>query len=110
MTQHEKWLLIAGGVATLAVCGVSPSAHAWSQDTHKRIVQDAIRYMQAHRAETQIARLEAVASAAGLPLTQLADTLGQGAYDVDDFEDTYLDNLGSESCGMGILGAGLLRQ
>ena len=98
MTQQDKWLLIAGGVATLVASGLSPSAHAWTQETHKRIVQDAIRYMQAHPGETQIARLETVARASGLTLTQLADTLGQGAYDVDDFEDTYLCGAISGDC------------
>lgn len=73
-------------------------AAAWSQDTHKRIVMDAIRYMEANPGEHQINRWRTVAAAAGLTLEQVADRLGQGAFDVDDFEDTYLCGAVSGDC------------
>lgn len=65
-------------------------AQAWSQITHKRIVQDAFRYMEANPNTTQYARWKQIAQASGMSLTQIADLLGQGAYDVDDFEDTHI--------------------
>ncbi len=65
-------------------------AHAWKQSTHKQIVIDAVKYMQQNAATTEFAKLEAVAAASGLSVLQLADILGQGAYDVDDFQDTFI--------------------
>lgn len=71
-------------------CLLASQAQAFTQDTHKRIVVDAVAYMQAHPDTTQYGRLVQYASQAGLTVDQLAERLGQGAYDVDDFEDTYL--------------------
>jgi hypothetical protein len=73
--------------ATLLTAG---QAAAWSQQTHKRIVVDAVNYMQANPGTTNYAKLAAAATAAGYTIEQMAQVLGQGAYDVDDFQDTYI--------------------
>ncbi len=66
------------------------SAHAFTQETHKRIVIDAVNYMKANPSTTQYARLAAAAQRAGYSIDQFAQVLGQGAYDVDDFADTFI--------------------
>ena len=68
---------------------VAPESQAYSQITHKRIVEDAVKYMAANPSTTQYAKLAQVANAAGISVTELGSRLGQGAYDVDDFEDTF---------------------
>ena len=65
-------------------------ANAFAQDTHKRIAIDAVRYMQRHADTTNYAKLLAGVTRAGYTIDQFAEQLGQGAYDVDDFADTYL--------------------
>ncbi|MBI2380262.1 MAG: phospholipase [Gammaproteobacteria bacterium] len=74
----------------LAALASSHAAQAFTQETHKRIAIDAVNYMKANPATTQYARLAAAASRAGYTIEQFAQVLGQGAYDVDDFADTYL--------------------
>lgn len=64
-------------------------AHAFSQETHKRIVIDAVNYMAQNPSTTQFAKLQAYAQSHGMSVAQLADVMGQAAYDVDDFEDTF---------------------
>jgi len=75
-----------GSALTLAAA----TSQAFTQPTHKRIVTDAVAYMQAHPDSTNFAKLKAAANAAGYSVAQFADAIGQGAYDVDDFSDTYL--------------------
>jgi hypothetical protein len=65
-------------------------SHAFSQPTHKRIVTDAIAYMAAHPDTTEYNKLAAAAQASGYSMAQFAEVLGQGAYDVDDFADTFI--------------------
>ncbi|MCP5160505.1 MAG: phospholipase [Hahellaceae bacterium] len=85
----------------------STQAHAWSQETHKKIVLDAVRYMEANPATTQYSKLKQVANTAGISMAKLADILGQGAYDVDDFEDTYICGAVSGDCQLApVWGAG----
>ena len=77
------------------ICGTglilgSLESQAFTQPTHKRIVEDAVAYMAAHPESTNFAKLSASAQAAGYTIEQFADALGQGARDVDDFSDTYL--------------------
>lgn len=92
--------------ASVAILGAS-DAMAWKQETHKRIVQDAVRYMEANQGTTQYNRLKAAATAAGYSMTQFADVLGQGAYDVDDFEDTYICGAVTGDCQLApVWGAG----
>jgi hypothetical protein len=69
---------------TLAT-GVVTQAQAFSQETHKRIAIDAVNYMKANPSTTNYAKLLAGATKAGITIDQMAATLGQGAYDVDDF-------------------------
>lgn len=87
-------------VTTILGAGLvmSQQAMAWSQDTHKRIVIDAVRYMEANPQTTQFNKLKAAATAAGYSVAAFAEALGQGAYDVDDFEDTFLCGAITGSC------------
>ncbi|MAY15108.1 phospholipase [Thalassolituus sp. UBA2009] len=88
-------LLTTLGVALL---GSSLNAAAFSQPTHKRIVQDAVSYMAAHADTTEYNKLAAAAQAAGYTMEQFAEVLGQGAYDVDDFADTFICGAVSGDC------------
>ena len=83
----KKSLLAIAASAALFSAG---QAQAFLQDTHKRIAQDAVAYMQANPTTTNYAQLEAAVTAAGYTMAQFAEVIGQGAYDVDDFQDTYL--------------------
>ena len=65
-------------------------SQAFTQETHKRIVIDAVSYMKANPETTEFKRLKAAANAAGYTVEQMAEVMGQAAYDVDDFEDTFL--------------------
>ncbi|QDQ25465.1 phospholipase [Chitinimonas arctica] len=91
-----KLARLLAGVA-VACCLVSP-AHAFSQETHRRIVIDAVAYMQANAATTNFAKLQSGATRAGYTVEQFAAALGQGAYDVDDFADTYLCGATTGDC------------
>lgn len=77
---------------------LASKAHAFSQETHKRIVIDAVNYMAQHPTTTQFSNLQAYATQNGLTLDQLAEVLGQAAYDVDDFEDTFLCGAVTGNC------------
>jgi hypothetical protein len=79
--------VMGAGVLVFAAAG---PASAWSQETHKRIVVDAVQYMKNNPATTQYARLAAWAQSAGITVDQLGQIIGQSAYDVDDFQDTYI--------------------
>ncbi|ALU44723.1 MULTISPECIES: phospholipase [Pseudoalteromonas] len=79
----KKLLLLSA--LTLTANGVQ----AFSQETHKRIVIDAVSYMAQNPSTTQFAKLQAYAQSHGMSVTQLAEVMGQAAYDVDDFEDTF---------------------
>ena len=74
--------------ASLLLC--TQQAHAFSQETHKRIVEDAVAYMAQNPSSTQYQKLQAWSQQLGLTPQQLGEFLGQAAYDVDDFEDTFL--------------------
>ncbi len=73
-------------------------AQAFSQETHKRIVIDAVNYMQQHPSSTQFSALSQYAQQNNMTVTQLAEVLGQAAYDVDDFEDTFFCGAVTGSC------------
>jgi len=79
--------LLAGA---LVAVGLTTPAHAFLQETHRRIVLDAVAYMQAHPSTTNYQKLLDGATRAGYTIDTLAATLGQGAYDVDSFSDTYI--------------------
>ncbi len=77
----------------LAIAGLlagASQAQAFVQETHKRIAIDAVNYMRAHPDTTNYARLAAAAAAAGYTVEQMAQVIGQGSYDVDEFMDTYI--------------------
>jgi len=76
-------------IGLLVAACLCPTAQAFKQETHRRLVEDAVTYMQAHPQTTGYSDLQAVASAAGYTVAQFAQVLGQSAYDVDDFQDTY---------------------
>lgn len=86
--MFKKSLVTVGATALLSVSAMN--ANAWTQETHKRIVIDAVRYMESNPTTTEYNRLKAVANASGYTIDQFAEALGQGAYDVDDFEDTFI--------------------
>lgn len=81
-------------IATLALSAsltlAAAEASAFTQPTHKRIVKDAVTYMANNADTTQYNKLAAAALASGYSMEQFAEVLGQGAYDVDDFADTFL--------------------
>jgi hypothetical protein len=91
-----KSAILAAGLA-LGVLAQAP-AQAWQQETHRRIVLDAIDYMKANPASTNYAKLAAGVTRAGYTMDQFAKALGQGAYDVDDFADTYLCGASTGNC------------
>ena len=85
--------MIKNTIAALTVSALmlpSIDAFAWKQDTHRQIVVDAVNYMQANPNSTEYNRLASAATASGYTIDQFALVLGQGAYDVDDFEDTFV--------------------
>lgn len=86
-------LTLSAGLAFAAV-----EASAFTQPTHKRIVEDAVTYMASHADTTEYNKLAAAAQAAGYTMQQFAEVLGQGAYDVDDFADTFLCGATTGSC------------
>lgn len=75
-------------------------AHAWKQETHRRIVLDAVNYMKAHPNETNYTKLLNGVTRAGYTIDQFAAAMGQGAYDVDDFADTYICGVITGDCEM----------
>lgn len=83
-------------VCTLAVtvslaAALAPQrAHAWTQETHRRIVLDALEYMRQNPGTTQYSKLAAWAQRGNVTWAALAQAMGQSAYDVDDFADTYI--------------------
>ena len=80
---------------TLAAC---LPAHAWNTETHRRIVLDAVQFMKTHPDQTRYARLLAGVTKAGYTMDQFAQAIGQGAHDVDYFEDTYICGATSGNC------------
>ncbi|WP_278405237.1 phospholipase [Pseudoalteromonas ruthenica] len=91
----KKQHLIA---ALLIASAATSQAHAFSQETHKRIVIDAVAYMQQNPNTTAYAELEQYAQQNNMSVDILADLLGQSAYDVDDFEDTFFCGAITGSC------------
>jgi len=85
VSSHMKALLIAG-----MCCVLANQANAFAQETHKRIAMDAVAYMQRNPSSTNFVKLQAGLVKAGYTVEQFAQQLGQGAYDVDDFADTYI--------------------
>ncbi len=84
-----KRILPLIGAVGIAAMVVTP-ASAFQQITHKRIAIDAINYMKAHPDTTNYTALEKAVTAAGYTIDQFAETVGQGAFDVDDFQDTFI--------------------
>lgn len=74
-------------LCALGACATQ--TQAFTQETHKRIVIDAVQYMADNPSTTEFNKLQAYASSHGMNISQLAELLGQAAYDVDDFEDTF---------------------
>ena len=83
-------MLIKRIIVALLFLSLSTNTFAFKQETHKRIVIDAIAYMKAHPDTTAYNKLVQVAQAAGISVEEFANRLGQGAYDVDDFADTFI--------------------
>lgn len=81
-----------GAAATSIVLAMLASmpAHAWVQETHRRIVLDAIAFMKNNPDQTNYNKLLAGVTRAGYTIDQFAQALAQAAADVDDFTDTYI--------------------
>ncbi|MEC5163618.1 MULTISPECIES: hypothetical protein [unclassified Janthinobacterium] len=90
--------LIAAAVAMASVLLVNAPAHAWAQETHRRIVLDAVEFMKNNPGQTNYGKLLTGVTRAGYSIEQFATALGQGAYDVDDFVDTYLCGASTGNC------------
>jgi len=100
-----KTALIAASLA-MAVCASTP-ALAWEQETHRQIVLDAVNYMKNNPSTTNYNKLVAGVTRAGFTVDQFAAALGQGAYDVDDFADTYICGATTGDCQLApVWGAG----
>ncbi|MBR7781604.1 phospholipase [Undibacterium luofuense] len=84
-------------VLSLALCASLP-AMAFQQETHRRIAMDAVTFMKNNPDKTNFAKLQAGLAKAGITVDQFATAMGQGAYDVDDFADTYLCGATTGSC------------
>jgi len=98
--------------AALLAATVSLDASAFSQETHKRIAIDAVNYMKNNPSTTNYTKLAAGIARAGLTVDQFAAAMGQGAYDVDDFADTYLCGATTGDCQLAPvwgLGAGIVK-
>lgn len=87
------------GALALAICFANPS-FAFQQETHKRIAMDAVTFMKNNPDKTNYNKLVAGLAKAGISIEQFATAMGQGAYDVDDFADTYLCGAVTGSCVM----------
>lgn len=99
-------------LASLTLLAFAAPAQAFTQDTHKRIAIDAVEYMKQNPSTTNYTKLLAGVTRAGYSIDQFAQALGQGAYDVDDFADTYLCGATTGDCQMAPvwgLGAGIVK-
>jgi hypothetical protein len=81
---------LAATLAAATLMFAAADASAFVQETHKRIAIDAVNYMKANPTTTNYAKLAAAAQRAGYTVEQMAQVIGQGAYDVDEFMDTYI--------------------
>ena len=93
-----KKSLIAVAAAMVSMFLVNAPAHAWGQETHRRIVLDAVQFMKNNPGQTNYTKLLAGVTRAGYTMDQFATALGQGAYDVDDFVDTYICGATTGNC------------
>lgn len=85
--MKKKILAIA---ALVGAMGTTITAQAFTQPTHKQIAIDAVKYMERHPDTTNFNKLKSAATAAGFTVDQMANAIGQGSYDVDDFQDTFM--------------------
>ncbi|ATQ76771.1 phospholipase [Massilia violaceinigra] len=81
----------------LAMAACLP-AKAWNTETHRQIVLDAVQFMKTHPNQTKYAKLLAGVNKAGYTMDQFAAAIGQGAHDVDYFQDTYLCGATTGNC------------
>jgi hypothetical protein len=76
-------------LAFTLLSGATPT-QAFTQETHRRIVLDAVKFMQANPGITNYPKLLDGATRAGYSIDQFAQVIAQAAYDVDSFADTYI--------------------
>lgn len=84
-------------VLASAFCIALP-ALAFQQETHRRIAMDAVSFMKNNPDKTNYTKLAAGLARAGYTVEQFATAMGQGAYDVDDFADTYICGATTGNC------------
>ncbi|WP_338845218.1 phospholipase [Massilia sp. W12] len=89
--------LIRLSACALLIASAMP-AHAFQQETHRRIAIDAVNFIKNNPGITNYNKLASGLAKAGVTLEQFAQAMGQGAYDVDDFADTYLCGAVTGSC------------
>lgn len=78
-------------ITALSLALVSSNALAWSQPTHKKMVIDAMNFMNSDMATPEQKRaVEFYIKAAGGSLPRAADAIGQACYDTDNFKDVRL--------------------
>lgn len=80
---------LAALAATTTLMAAAP-AQAFTQETHRRIVLDAVNFMRANPGLTNYQKLLTGAQRAGYTIDQFAQAIAQGAYDVDAFSDTFI--------------------
>ncbi|MCH8619516.1 phospholipase [Undibacterium sp. TS12] len=83
-----KFVFKMAAAATL-LCSLAP-AQAFQQETHRRIAIDAVNFMKNNPDKTNYNALVSGLARSGISIDQFATAMGQGAYDVDDFADTYI--------------------
>jgi hypothetical protein len=85
-------------LAAAGACLFSFQASAFNQETHRRIVLDAVAFMRANPDTTNYRKLEAGVTRAGYTVDEFADVIAQAARDVDSFADTYICGAITGSC------------
>lgn len=84
--------LLARRLSLAAVIALSShaTANAFSEETHRRIVLDAVNFMRTNPSITNYHKLVFGVTRAGYTIDQFAQAIAQGAKDVDSFVDTYI--------------------
>jgi hypothetical protein len=88
--MNKKSLRAVCAAFAAATLWAAAPAHAFQQETHRRIVLDAVSFMRANPGITNYQKLLDGATRAGYTIDQFAQTIAQGAYDVDSFSDTFI--------------------
>ena len=94
--------LLIGGLFSLCA---TTQVQAFAQSVHKKMVIDAVKYMQQNPDSTNYNKLKAAMNASGISMDEAADLIGQAAYDVDDFNDVFFCGNVTGYCTGSMLGS-----